>query len=85
MSRRHGAGWEHRTGIARSITDWRSPRLERAIGVIYRPETEYLSHYFEAVLADQFDALVWFDTTSDVKPLPHQRPVGAVETYPFGL
>ena len=39
------------------------PRLERAIGVIYRPETELASHYFEAVLPRQFDEYIWFDET----------------------
>ena len=37
------------------------PRLERAIGVIYRPETEFASHYFQAVLPRQFDSYIWFD------------------------
>ena len=46
------------------------PRLERFIGVIYRPETERWSHYSEAVLPDQFDAWVWFDETEAVTPLP---------------
>ncbi len=85
------------TSVASSLTDWRAgrkselrdllskPRLERAIGVIYRPETELSSHYFEAVLADQFDAYVWFEETSAVTPLPGGRPHGAPETYPFGL
>lgn len=92
--------YEHlfrRTGLSRTLTDWRMParedvraalaipRLERAIGVIYRPETEYLSHYFEAVLTDQFDAFVWFEDTRAVSPLPNERPTGSVETYPFGL
>jgi erythromycin esterase-like protein len=92
--------YEHlfrRTGVVRSLTDWRAPRhralreqlatsrIERAIGVIYRLESEYLSHYFEAILADQFDALVWFEDTHAVAPLPDTRPVGAIETYPFGL
>jgi erythromycin esterase-like protein len=45
------------------------PRLERAIGVIYRPSTERLSHYFEARLADQFDAVIHFDRTEAVEPL----------------
>jgi len=45
-------------------------RLERAIGVVYRPETEVESHYFEAQLARQFDEYVWFDRTSAVTPLP---------------
>jgi len=43
------------------IDELSRPRLERAIGVIYRPETERQSHYFEAVLPDQFDEYVWFD------------------------
>ena len=46
-----------------------SPRLERAIGVIYRPETERISHYFEAVLPRQFDEYIWFDETTAVRPL----------------
>jgi len=45
------------------------PRLERAIGVIYRPETERWSHYFHARLADQFDAVIHFDQTRAVEPL----------------
>jgi hypothetical protein len=68
------------------------PRLERFIGVIYRPETERWSHYSEAVLPKQFDGWVWFDETTAVTPLPGaQRPgelhvvSGAEETYPFGL
>lgn len=62
------------------------PRLERFIGVIYRPDTELLSHYAEASLPQQFDAFVWFDETTAVTPLgpEHARP-GAPETYPFGL
>lgn len=85
------------TGVARSLTDWRgggksalrellrAPRLERAIGVVYRPETELYSHYFEAVLAEQFDCWVWFEQTQAVTPLGHEKPHGAPETYPFGL
>ncbi len=61
------------------------PRLERFIGVIYRPETELHSHYAEAVLPRQFDAIVWFDTTSAVTPLPTRQVAGAEETFPFGL
>ena len=53
--------------------------------MVYRPETELLSHYFEAILADQFDAYVWFETTKAVTPLGHEKPHGAPETYPFGL
>jgi erythromycin esterase-like protein len=92
--------WEaafRRTGIARSLTDWRGSKrcalakvlsqtlLERAIGVVYRPQTELASHYFEAVLADQFDAWVWFEQSRAVTPLGPERPVGAPETWPFGL
>ncbi len=65
----------------------KEPRLERAIGVIYRPETELQSHYFEAVLPWQFDEYVWFDETSAVTPLAPlaRRAVGVPETFPFGL
>jgi len=63
-------------------------RLERAIGVIYRPETERMSHYFEARLPEQFDALIHFDQTHAVEPL--DRTSGwdtgePPETYPSGL
>jgi erythromycin esterase-like protein len=61
------------------------PRLERFIGVIYRPETERWSHYAEAVLPDQFDAWVWFDETEAVTPLGEEPQGGEDETYPFGL
>jgi protein-L-isoaspartate(D-aspartate) O-methyltransferase len=62
-----------------------SARLERAIGVIYRPETELTSHYFQAVLPDQFDEFVWFDKTTAVSPLKAKELEGLPETYPFGL
>lgn len=61
------------------------PRLERYIGVVYRPETERWSHYTYASLPDQYDAFVWFDKTSAVIPLPTQVATGEDETYPFGL
>jgi protein-L-isoaspartate(D-aspartate) O-methyltransferase len=61
------------------------PRLERFIGVIYRPETERLSHYSAAQLPGQFDAYVWFDRTCAVTPLPVEPRPGEDETYPFGL
>ena len=61
------------------------PRLERFIGVIYRPDTERWSHYSEAVLPRQFDAWVWFDETEAVTPLPGEQRPGEDETYPFGL
>ena len=82
-------------GHARSLTDWRNrpdlravlagPRLERAIGVIYRPDTELLSHYFQADMSEQFDAMVWFETSRAIAPLPAARPKDVPETYPFGL
>lgn len=61
------------------------PRLERAIGVIYRPESERASHYFQAALPDQFDEMIWFDRTSAVKPLDSKMLEGVPDTYPFGL
>jgi erythromycin esterase-like protein len=62
------------------------PRLERAIGVVYRPDTEYSSHYFEAVLPEQFDAFVWFEETRAVTAAARlARPMGRPDTYPFGL
>jgi protein-L-isoaspartate(D-aspartate) O-methyltransferase len=61
------------------------PRLERFIGVIYRPDTERLSHYASCDLAGQFDAWIWFDETSAVTPLGDRRQHGPDDTYPFGL
>ena len=66
----------------------REPMLERAIGVIYRPETERASHYFQARLSVQFDAVIHFDETRAVEPL--ERTVeweeGEVpETFPTGI
>ena len=93
----------HDSGIERFLLDLRpgeggdgvrqdlmEPRLERFIGVIYRPETERWSHYSHAILPRQFDAWVWFDETRAVTPLTgEQRPGEAAphedETYPFGL
>ena len=60
-------------------------QLERAIGVIYRPETERASHYFEARLADQFDEYVWFDETHALTPLNTRTLPGMPDTYPFGI
>ena len=62
----------------------REPRLERFIGVIYRPDTELWSHYSQANLAEQFDAFVWFDETAPVTPLGPEDHRGMPETYPFG-
>jgi protein-L-isoaspartate(D-aspartate) O-methyltransferase len=61
------------------------PLLQRAIGVIYRPDTELASHYFEAELSRQFDAYVWIDETSAVTPLHPEVLAGVPDTYPFGL
>lgn len=99
----HPDSWEHqffKAGIPASLTDWRDPRrkelrrvlskplLERAIGVIYRPETERRSHYFEAALADQFDAMIWIEQTRPVTALalPKSQALEPEdETFPFGL
>ncbi len=87
----------HEAGVARFILPLRSPapaalieglskpRLERAIGVIYRPETELQSHYFQAVLPRQFDEYIWFDETRAVIPLKTEEIEGFPQTYPFGL
>ena len=61
------------------------PRLERAIGVIYRPETELASHYFQAALPQQFDEYVWIDRTHAVQPFETAELEGLPDTYPFGL
>jgi erythromycin esterase-like protein len=66
----------------------RPRRLERAIGVIYRPETERLSHYFHAALPDQFDAVIHFDETTAVTPLelvPGWHSAEMPEAFPSGL
>ena len=63
-------------------------RLERAIGVIYRPESERVSHYFEAKLPQQSDAVIHFDETRAVEPLdrtPGWDKGEPPETFPFGL
>lgn len=66
----------------------RTPLLERAIGVIYRPETERQSHYFETRLSDQFNAVIHIDETRAVEPLERtaewERGEPA-ETFPFGV
>jgi erythromycin esterase-like protein len=82
-------------GKPHALLDWRRDgplreglnmrRLERAIGVIYRPETERWSHYFDAHLGRQFDALVWFEETAPVTPLPGRAAEGAPDIYPFGI
>jgi erythromycin esterase-like protein len=86
----------HDVGLPRFWIDFSAPndkidilraaRLERAIGVIYRPETERMSHYFQARLPDQFDAVIHIDETRAVEPLERtsvwdKRELP--ETYPF--
>jgi erythromycin esterase-like protein/predicted phosphoribosyltransferase len=88
----------HSTQLSRFLLVWndsemladrlRSPRLERAIGVIYRPETERQSHYFSAQMPRQFDAVIHFDGTRAVKPLEltAEWEAGEVpETFPFAV
>ncbi|MDB5964747.1 MAG: Erythromycin esterase [Polaromonas sp.] len=96
--------WEdifHQTGEARFVLPLRSPdevrelvqapRLQRAIGVIYRPDTERQSHYFYTRLADQFDAVVHLDATTALEPLdkgahwPDRSGREAPETFPSGV
>ena len=90
----------HDTAVPRFLLPLRHParpalrdallpqRLERAIGVIYRPGTELQSHYFEASLPRQFDEWIWFDESRAVTPIgePHRETLaGLPETFPFGL
>jgi erythromycin esterase-like protein/predicted phosphoribosyltransferase len=77
--------WREGDALAESL---REARLERAIGVIYRPETERLSHYFGSRLPDQFDAVIHFDETRALEPLEYtaEWEAGEVpETYPFAV
>jgi erythromycin esterase-like protein/predicted phosphoribosyltransferase len=88
----------HETGVPRFMLPLRfdadlaaslaQPRLERAIGVLYRPETERQSHYFHARLAEQFDFVLHFDETRAVEPLERSalwEEGEPAETYPSGL
>jgi erythromycin esterase-like protein len=86
----------HNTGMSRFAlllrqepvrTVLREARLERAIGVIYRPETERVSHYFRARLSEQFDAVLHIDETSALAPLERwaHDEVDLPETYPTGM
>jgi erythromycin esterase-like protein len=71
-----------------AAADLQEPRLERAIGVIYRPETERLSHYFYARLPEQFDAVLHFDETRAVEPLERTarwHTGEPPETFPTGI
>jgi erythromycin esterase-like protein len=91
-------GVMHATGIERFLLPLRAggphaqamrdPRLERAIGVIYRPDTERQSHYFFAQLPEQFDALIHIDQTRALEPLERNSEwidAEAPQTYPAGL
>jgi protein-L-isoaspartate(D-aspartate) O-methyltransferase len=60
------------------------PRLERAVGVLYRPETEIESHYFQACLPRQFDELIWFDRTNAVRPLEADM-IARASSHPLGV
>jgi erythromycin esterase-like protein len=88
----------HETGLERFLLAWseadpfseplREPRLERAIGVIYLPRTERMSHYFWAELREQFDAVLHLDETRAVEPLERtaEWETGeAPETFPFAV
>ncbi|MDB5028035.1 MAG: erythromycin esterase-like enzyme, partial [Candidatus Eremiobacteraeota bacterium] len=87
----------HATGVPRfgMMTDdpairaaVRDPLLERAIGVVYRPDTERQSHYFRSRLTEQFDVVIHIDRTRAVEPLERTAmwEKGEVpETYPTGL
>jgi erythromycin esterase-like protein len=60
-------------------------KLERAVGVIYLPETERQSHYFHATLSDQFDEICWVDKTHAVTPMEHVPETSAPDMVPFGI
>jgi erythromycin esterase-like protein len=85
--------WEevfHDRGVAEFLVDTSEldgRRLERAIGVIYRPETERASHYFHAQPSGQFDLMIHIDETTAVEPLaaPAEWTGDLAETYPFGV
>ncbi|WP_020574216.1 erythromycin esterase family protein [Actinopolymorpha alba] len=75
-------------GASRATEALRSPRLERAVGVVYHPDTERRSHYFHSRAAEQFDAVIHLDETRAVEPL--ERTTGwergePPETYPFAV
>lgn len=81
----------HDRGISSGVLDLRrgglrDERLQRMIGVIYRPETERLSHYVRARAGDQYDVLVHVDTTRALDPLERWSAVeDPADTYPSGL
>ncbi|HVV43951.1 MAG TPA: erythromycin esterase family protein [Bryobacteraceae bacterium] len=87
----------HNTGIPRFLLTMtagspvanglREPLFERAIGVLYRPQTEFASHYFQARISEQFDAILHFDHTRAVEPLETAGEWSAepAETFPSGV
>jgi erythromycin esterase-like protein len=87
----------HEVGLPHFLLTWDDSRvteelhlrrLERAIGVIYLPQSERISHYFSASLPDQFDAILHFDETQAVEPLDRSRGwTGGdlPDTYPTGV
>ncbi len=86
LAERFLLAWSRNDGDARE--PFRDAKLERAIGVIYRPETERISHYFRARLAEQFDAILHFDETRAVEPLEYTSEWDAgelAETFPFAV
>jgi erythromycin esterase-like protein len=83
-----GNFWMDLTRLGEAEELLRGPRLQRAIGVVYRPHTERLSHYFHTSLSRQFDLLLHFDQTRAVKPLElsaHWRAGDVPETFPSGV
>ena len=84
----HETGFERfALSTAESRGALEASRLERAIGVIYKPETERASHYFRARIADQFDAVIHVDTTAALTPLERwsRENSDLPETYPTGV
>lgn len=77
--------YRNRTEAGRQLA---APRLERAIGVVYLPESERASHYFHARLPEQFDVVLHFDETRALEPLERNalwEAGEAAETFPSGL
>jgi erythromycin esterase-like protein len=74
-------------GHRRALDGFQHPYLQRAIGVIYRPETERMSHYFETRLLEQFDSVIHIDRTRAVEPLERSSHWSgeSADTYPTGL
>jgi erythromycin esterase-like protein len=79
------------SGAMKRVVGENAERLHRAIGVVYRPDTERRSHYLHSRLADEFDIVIHVDTTRGIDPLDrHEEPAAMVdleppETYPTGI